>query len=274
MWLALPLWCARAQAQAVQLPVEPWHLSLAGELGYFATTEDNSSLHVPTLRASAQYAFGPRYSLAADFGIIGIDSNPEQGPSEDLLRLGNPTLFGLLRGTWLGMRYRVGLGGTVPIARIDSAGQGRLQHTAFNYAQGMDGLWEVWLYAPERAAAIAYGRVELDLDPELRLELAAAPAVLFPAYEAYRRDPVSVFVPTLLGLGSHKGPCRFGLRLKAVVMPTNGLDMLQLSLEPWLRVELGRAFLEARYTGNVDEPLAGARGPHVWGLHLAGGGVL
>jgi hypothetical protein len=270
-WLALG---SLARAQAVTLPVEPRHLTLAGELGYFSTTEDSSSLHVLAPRISGQYAFDARYSLAADLGGIGLASSPDQGKGETVLRPGNPTVLGVMRGAWGRTEYRVGLGGAAPLARIDSAGQGRLQHAAFNYAAGLDGLWELWLWAPARAAVVSYGRLELALHPEIRLELAAAPALFIPVYEAFGRDHVDLFIPMLVGLGTKRGPVHLGLRLKAVLMPTSGFDALQLALEPWLRVMLGNGFLEARYTGNVDEPLAGVRGPRVWGLHLGGGGML
>jgi hypothetical protein len=190
------------------------------------------------------------------------------------LRSGNPALFGLLRGQLGDTRYRLGLGGTVPVAGIDRAGQGRLQHVAFNDAQALDGLWDVWLWAPSRMAAIALGQLSIDLHPDLQLELKLSPALLIPVFDAFGHDPVDVFVPMAIGFSSHKGPVRFGLRLQAVAMPTNNVDALQLALVPWLRVLLGNAFLEARYTGNVDEPLAGERGPRIWGLQLAAGGAL
>ncbi|MFI5308597.1 MAG: hypothetical protein ACHQ53_14655 [Polyangiales bacterium] len=272
---ACVLWplASHAHAQAITLPLEARHVSLGGELSYFQTTEDAASLHVLAPRLSAQYAFDAHFSIAADYGAIGFASSASIGGTETILRSGNPAILGMLRGTWQGVSYRVAVGATAPLARIDSAGQGRLQHAAFDYAEGLDGLWEVWLWAPARLSALCYGRLDFDLAPDVAFEVAAAPAVLFPLYEAYGRDPVNVFIPTLVGLSTQKGPVRLGLRLKAVIMPA-GLDMLQLALEPWLRVMLGRAFVEARFTGNLDEPLAGERGPGVWGMHLSGGGVL
>jgi hypothetical protein len=269
LWLL----ASQAHAQAFTLPLQARRVSLGGELVYFQTTEDAASLHAFAPRLSGQYAFDERFSIGVDYGGIELLSSASSGGTESMLRSGNPAVFGMLRGTWRELRYRVAVGGTAPLARIDSAGQGRLQHAAFNYAEGLDGLWEVWLWAPARLSALCYGRLELDLAPDVAFEVAAAPVLLFPMYEAYGRDHVDVFLPTLIGLSSHKGPVRFGLRLKAVVMP-GGLDLLQLSLEPWLRVTLGRAFVEARVTGNVDEPLAGERGPRVWGMHLGGGGTL
>jgi hypothetical protein len=75
-------------------------------------------------------------------------------------------------------------------------------------------------------------------------------------------------------LSTNKGPLQFGLRLQAVFMPADDPDALQLSLVPRMRLTLDQSFIEARYTANLDEPLAGERGPHIWGLHLAAGGSL
>jgi hypothetical protein len=41
-----------------------------------------------------------------------------------------------------------------------------------------------------------------------------------------------------------------------------------------VRVLIDQSFIEARYTANLDEPLAGERGTRIWGLHLAAGGPL
>lgn len=275
----LALGCAlsfaqRAAADAADLSPDARHLALGAELSYFGTTEDASSLYVLVPRAAAQYAFDSRWSVAADWGLITIDSVPDQGSAETVARSGNPSLLGLLRGELSGVRYRVGLGGTVPVAGINRAGQGRLQHAAFNDAQGLDGLWDVWLWAPSRMAALGFGQLELDLHPEIQLQVEAAPALLIPVYDEFGSAPVEVFIPTAVSLGSHKGPFRFGLRLQAVLMPTNNVDKLQLALEPWLRLLLGGGFVEARYTGNVDEPLAGERGPRIWGFHLGAGASL
>lgn len=263
-----------AAAEAVDLTPESHQLAITGELGYFAQSQDASSLYLFVPRVGVQYALNQRFSLAADWGVIGIDSVPEQGSAESVFRAGNPTLFGLYRDEFRGLRYRFGLGGAVPVAGIDMHGQGRLQHVAFNDAQGLSGLWDPWLWAPDRAAAIGFGQAELDIDPELRLQFELAPALLIPVYGAFGRDGVDVFVPTALSLSTHKGPVWLGLRFQAVFMPTNNVDMLQIALEPWLRVLIGSAFVELRYTGNVDEPLAGSRGPDIWGFHVAGGGVL
>jgi hypothetical protein len=268
------LLAARAAADAADLSPEAGQLALGAELSYFGTSEDASKLYVLVPRAAAQYAFDQHWSVAADWGLIAIDSVPDQGAAESVARSGNPSLLGLLRGKLGGVPYRVGLGGTVPIAGINRAGQGRLQHVAFNDAQGLDGLWDVWLWAPSRIAALSFGQLDFDLHPQLQLQVEVAPALLIPVYDEFGSAPADVFVPTAVSFSTHKGPLRLGLRVQAVLMPTNNVDKLQLALEPWLRLTLGSGFLEARYTANVDEPLAGERGAQIWGFHLGGGASL
>jgi hypothetical protein len=274
--LACSAWLfgSHALAQAIEVPLTARHVTVAGELGYFGTSEDASNVYLLVPRVAAEYAWNERFSIAADWGVIMIDSVPDQGAAERVFRSGNPSLFGLLRGQLGDVRYRLGVGASVPVAGINRDAQGRLQHAAYNDAQAIDGLWDVWLWAPSRMATIATGQLAIDLHPELELELRLSPALLIPVFDAFGQDPLSVFIPMAVGLGSHKGPVRFGVRLQAVAMPSNNVDAMQLALVPWLRVLLGSAFIEARYTGNLDEPLAGERGPRIWGFHLGAGGTL
>jgi hypothetical protein len=265
-----------AVAEGVDLvPAGPEHLAIGGELGYFTDDQAASTIHVIAPRLAAHYAFDERWSIAGDFGMVLLTQHPDEGPGEELgVRPGNPTAFLLLRGFLGRAHYHVGVGGGAPLAVIDRDGSGRLHRSAYNHAQALSGLWDPWVWAPSRGSVIAYGRLEYDLDPEARLELELAPALMIPAREAYLRDSVEAFFPTALDLSTDKGPVRVGLRFQAVFMPADDPDALQLSLEPRVRVDIDQSFVEARYTANLDEPLAGERGLRIWGLHLAAGGSL
>jgi hypothetical protein len=275
--LVATLWVGTvARADSFGLPLETKRISLAGELSYYRDTEDDASrIDLLATLLEMQYPWTEHWSLAADFGMLTAAQTPDRGSSDLAWRPGNPTAHALLRGDLPHGRYRVGFGASAPLAVIERhGGQGRLQHAAYNDAQGMHGLFDLWLWAPSRAALLARGQLELDLHPQLRLELEAVSAVMLPAREAFRQYPVVVLFPLALGFSTGNALLRAGVRLQAVIMPGNAPDMLQVSIEPWLRVLLGSGFIEARYTGNVDEPLAGERGPRIWGFHLAGGGVL
>jgi hypothetical protein len=265
-----------ARADSVGLPVAAKRFSLGGELSYFGDRQDASRIDVMPLLLSAQYGLNASWSIAADWGFITAISTLDHGSNDAVWRPGNPTAYGQLRGAVGGVHYRLAAGGAAPLAVIERHnGQGRLQHVAYNDVQGMHGLWDAFLWAPSRGALLARGELEFDAAPDLRLELASAPMLMLPAREAFGRASVAVLLPFAVGASSSRGIVRLGLRLQAVVMPQNTPDLLQLSLEPWLRVALhGATFIEARYTGNLDEPLAGQRGPRIWGLHVSAGGLL
>jgi hypothetical protein len=275
----LALWAGaetRARAEGVDLtPSGPKHLALGGDLGYFADDQGTTSVFVLAPRIAGHYALNQRWSIAGDFGVVITSQNVDSGEGDEVaFGLGNPTAFALYRGELGALRYRVGLGGAAPLARIDRDGSGRLSRLGYSDAQAQTGLWDVWIYAPARGAVIGYGKLEGDLHPELQFEVEGAPALMIPAWEAFGDDPVQVFLPLALTLSTAKGPVRFGLRGQAVFMPADDPDALQLSLEPQLRVTIKQSYIEVRYTANLDEPLAGERGPRVWGFHLAAGGSL
>jgi hypothetical protein len=65
-----------------------------------------------------------------------------------------------------------------------------------------------------------------------------------------------------------------GARLPMVFMLTDSSDMAQLGFEPNARFDLGRAFINTRFTLNLDEPLGFSFDEgRVWGLHVGGGGT-
>jgi hypothetical protein len=265
-----------AAAQGVDLtPSGPGRLALGGELGFFTDRQHASSVHLFVPRVSGHYALDERWSIAGDLGLVLFAQSADSGPGDDFaIGLGNPTAFAMLRGTLGALAYRVGLGGAAPLARVDREGSGRLLRVAYNDAQAMRGLADLWLFAPSRGAVIAYGELEGDLHEQVQFELEASPALLIPAYEAFLHDSVALFIPTALTLSTQRGPVRFGLRFQAVFMPADDPDVLQLALEPQLRVVVDDGFVELRYLANIDEPLGGERGPRRWGLHLAAGGTL
>jgi hypothetical protein len=273
--IALVSFAVVARADSVDLPVEQKSLGLGGELSYFSSQQDAARVDIVASVISGQYGLNKTWSLAADWGFVSAVSTRDHGGVDATWRPGNPTVYGVVRGGWTDARYRLAVGGAAPLAVIERyGGNGRLQHLAYNDVQGMHGLWDAALWAPSRGALIARSELELDVDPELQLEFAFAPTLIIPAREQFDRDTVDLLLPFAVG-ASTRGSClRAGLRLQAVGMPMNTPDMLQLSLEPWVRLQHRSAFVELRYTANLDEPLAGERGPRIWGLHLSGGGVL
>jgi hypothetical protein len=249
-------------------------LALAGGLGYFGADQVASSLYVTTWRMGALYAIDARFSVALDAGMVLLRSSPDVGDGDWAVRPGNPAAMGLLRGIWGKTRYRFGAGGSAPLATMSRDRSGPLQHAALNYAAAIDGLWDSWLWATNRSAGLLWGSVEVPVVDKTWLVFTLAPAVYFPAWEAFGEAPVEVILPSALSLSVRHRVVWFGARVQAVFMPRASLDGAQLSLGPWVRVALGSGFLQARVVANIDEPLAGKRGPGIWGIHLGGGGSL
>ena len=94
------LWVSSvARADSFGLPLQTKRISLAGELSFYRDTEDDASridLLAPLLEF--QYPWSDRWSLAADFGMLGALQTPDRGSSDFAWRPGNPTAFALLRG--------------------------------------------------------------------------------------------------------------------------------------------------------------------------------
>jgi hypothetical protein len=272
----LLLLVAASGADAQAVPTEPVvdHLSLRGSLGYFHHSATRESLDVSTLRGDGEYAFDERWSIVGRAGLLAIASAPEIGDGDFIVAFGNPAVLFYLRGEWRGMRYRFGAGGAGPLAVASQVDNGRLRRTAYSAAAGMSGLWDLWLWSPSRGSLMFDAQLDLRLVDLTWVLLELEPALYIPARELFLDVPVELVLPTAVTIGPRYRTVWVGLRVQAVLMPTHETDGLQLSLGPWLRVAVGCGFLEASYIANAGEPMAGARGPGIWGVHVGGGGTL
>jgi hypothetical protein len=259
-----------------QVPTEPFvkHLSLRGSLGYFHHSTERESLDTTALRGDAEYAFDERWSMVGRAGLLALSSAPEAGDGDFIFCFGNPAVLFYLRGEWQGMRYRLGAGGAGPLAVASQVDNGRLRRTAYSTAAGMSGLWDLWLWAPSRGSLLFDAELDLRLVDKTWVLLELEPALYIPARDLFLDVPVELRLPAAVTIGPRYQRVWVGMRFQAVLMPGNDTDSLQLSLGPWLRVAVGCGFVEASYIANAGEPMAGARGPGIWGLHVGGGGTL
>lgn len=249
-------------------------MSLHGDLAYFHDSEPRESLDTLALRLDGEYALDARWSIVMRWGALTLDSNPDQGDGDFVLCFGNPAVLAYRRGDWNGMHYRLGAGGAAPLAVASKQETGRLRRTAYNTAAGMSGLWDLWLWAPSRGALMFDGELDIHVLDKSWLLLEVEPALYIPARDLFLDVPYELLLPFAATFGPRYRYAAVGMRVQAVVMPTNEADKLAFSLGPWLRVAIGCGFVEASYIANIGEPVAGARGPGIWGLHLGGGGTL
>lgn len=264
----------RAHAQIGGTEPVVKHLSLHGSLGYFHDSEPQESIDTAALRGDGEYALDEQWSLVGRAGLLALGSSPEVGGGDFVVCFGNPAVLLYRRGEWNGMRYRLGAGGAGPLAVASQEGTGRLRRTAYNTAAGMSGLWDLWLWSPSRGSLLLDAELDLQVVDKTWLKLELEPALYIPARQLFLDVPVELVLPLAATIGPRYQAFSAGLRLQAVFLPTNEADALQLSLGPYLRVAVGCGFLEASYIANAGEPMAGARGPGVWGVHVGGGGTL
>jgi hypothetical protein len=263
-----------AHAQAGETEPVVRHLSLRGDLGYYQDAETHERLDTTALRVDGEYALDERWSLVGRAGLLALGSTPDVGDGDFIVCFGNPAVLLYRRGEWNGMRYRLGAGGAGPLAVASQTDTGRLRRTAYNTAAGMSGLWDLWLWAPSRGAVLLDAQLDVHMIDKTWLLLEAEPALYIPARDLFLDVPLELVLPFAATMGPRYQAFAAGLRVQAVLLPTGEADILQLALGPWLRVAVGCGFLEASYIGNVGEPMAGARGPGIWGVHFGGGGTL
>lgn len=66
-----------------------------------------------------------------------------------------------------------------------------------------------------------------------------------------------------------------GGRIPIVFVPTSDGDNAQVAIEPYARFDLGTAFLNTRFTLNIDEPLGFSFDEsRVWAFHFGAGGAI
>jgi hypothetical protein len=248
-----------------------------GELSYFAKNEANASIDLLLVQLGGRYVLDHSFSLTATLGIATLVSTPRSGDGDVVWRPSNPEVmgyYGVPLSPSLPMRLTLGVGVAGPVATITRGPDARLYRATLSYAQAMDGLSRMWRWAANRTTAITSAVLDVDAHPELLLTFEVKPALLIPSREEFLHEKLDLVVPTAIAASTGNDLIRGGARLRAVLMPTFDVDQAQLSIEPFALLRVGRVLAEARYTLNLDEPVAGKRGPQAWGLHLRVGGEL
>lgn len=248
-----------------------------GELSYFGKGEANTSIDLVLVQLGGRYVLDERFALTGAFGIATFVSTPRAGEGDVVWRPSNPELIGhyrVPRAPGSPLRISLGVGVAGPLATITRGPDARLTRATLSYAQAMDGLGRMWRWAPNRTTVITQAQLELEAHPELLLGLEVRPALLIPSREDFLNERVDLLIPTALSASTGSDIVRAGVRLNAVLMPTFDVDQAQFSIEPFARLAFGLLFAELRYVHNLDEPLAGARGPGAWGVHFRAGSEL
>ncbi|HEY6561107.1 MAG TPA: hypothetical protein VI072_27715 [Polyangiaceae bacterium] len=211
------------------------------------------------LEALLPIAYSSLKTLYTDDSAGGVRSE-----REDALAVGNPYL-GIgrvhLEGT---LRYKAGLGVTLPIGTDEYPDAAAGAVTAATY-----GLQDLHLWYPHAMALAAPLRIEIG-DPVV-LGVDAMPVLFLFTSDVVSKD-TEFFVQVAPGAGVYAtDELLVGARLPVACSGDIG-DGAQVALEPYARFDVGGGFLNARFTVNLDETLGFAfdTGKY-WGAHLGGG---
>lgn len=249
--------------------LQPQQTALNAEIAFTHRSEEDSSLTVISPLLSGQYAMLKEVALSLDWGFCGIVSHPDKGSGDTVFRFGNPWLQGIYNIVYGETRGHFGIGLTLPLASVDTDPNGRLMRAAYNYAMGMRGLWNIWLWGIRRLTVTVPAGIETIIDSRWVLGAEAAAALLVPTKKS-EGDP-DIFTQLAAEAGYEIEMFRISLRMQAVLMPTIELDKTQFSLQPWLRYRFESASLATWGTINLDEPLGGGKGMELWSIHVGGG---
>lgn len=127
------------------------------------------------------------------------------------------------------------------------------------------------LWAPETLTIVAPGRVETG--DKVVLGADAAVGVHIPAGSGGDVDLSLQFDPGV-GLWASE-TVLVGGRIPIVWIPTSDGDNAQVAVEPYARFDLGKAFLNMRFTLNIDEPLGFSFDEDkFWAFHIGAGGAI
>jgi hypothetical protein len=274
--LMLAWGAAGASADATRLWPEPRRGSLAGRVGYYQDDQDGAAQHTVAPTIHGHYSFSRHWSMSAEGGFAVLQASPDEGSGDSALAIANPTGIAFFEpfSRKRAHRLRFGLGGSLPLGLISRGSGGRLQRAAINAVAGMDGLTRLELWSPSRGSVLGLGQLRGPIDAGFRYAVQLRPTLLVPYVRRVGEDDAYFVLPWLAELSWSGDWGEAGVGGAAVITPQSNVDTLQMSVSPFARGRLDDAWIGLRLTAALDEPLAGDRGPGVWGLFLEAGGDL
>lgn len=168
------------------------------------------------------------------------------------------------------VRFKVGGGIALPTAPTSI--DGGLTSIIGAYP---DAFQQLYLRIPNALGIVVPARIEwgaaavVSLDAELAALISTKKTGSF-----YLRDDAELLATFAPGVGFRAGPpVLIGVRMPMFIMLTESQgDTDQVSIEPFVRAQIGTGFLSVRFTMPIDNPLGFAFDTgKFWGLHIGGG---
>jgi hypothetical protein len=257
-----PVVAAEAPAPAAEATMR---YSLGATLAMSLDTESGSDSFLTTPLVEGGYALHRRIFLDLLLGCGWVVDN--QGLGESAFRTGNPQLSATYHdqvGAW---ELRGSLGATAPLAHVPLGADGRLYRSLYNRSRAVWGMWNQWLWYPDRMAVPIALRASHRFSGGQRLAAELEPALVFGAtHDASGTD----LVGQLAIEAELPDQDRFALcpRLQVVLLPSSSIDRLQtaVALRGVLATRAGRFFAAILF--NLDEPLRSVGAGQRWGFHF------
>ncbi len=250
---------------APSVPPTPPRFTYGATLGTTAESEPGSTSVVLSPLLEGAYALSPSYLLDVAWGFGWLVDN--QGLGESTARVGNPMVSGLYRTRVEAWRVRAGVGITAPLAHQPLKMNGRLYAFLFNQTMAMNGMWNLWLWAPDRMAVPLNARVDYVFATGFALAAEGSVATVIGVRNGASGTDVlgQVALKARLPIGASFALCP---RLQTVLLPKTSVDRLQSAfvLRAALQTRYGRYFADVLF--NLDEPLGVFGGLNRWGIHL------
>jgi hypothetical protein len=203
----------------------------------------------------------------AETGFTASQGGIELSDSSAAFAVGNPHVG--VNYLHADQRFRLKVGGALEIApwNRDIGGEGRFALAAGALARSMQdpGLW-----APEVLSIVTPARIEFGE----KLVLGGDGALGLHVPTDGRDVELSIQLNPSFGYFA-SDTALVGLRLPFIWMPTqSGDSATQLALEPYARFDFDPAFINTRFTLNLDDPLGFSFDEgKVWAIHVGGGGA-
>jgi hypothetical protein len=262
-------------------------LRLYGELGFYTTgdSEEEGDFEASYRLWSITAIVGGGYKIAPDLeieamlplGFINFNSSvtgpapfEDQEESETEVAVGNLHLgVSYVRGEGP-LRMKIGGALEYGLWTIDPSNEYAL---TLGFSAAARGGHDIGLWAPETLSAVTPTRIEMDVAPTVVVSGDGQLGLHIPT----DGGDTEFSIHLAPGIGFWASPTTLlGARLPFTWIPTeSGSDSTFLSFEPFVRFDLNEsAFLNARFTLNIDEPLGFSFDEgKVWALHIGGGGT-
>jgi hypothetical protein len=227
---------------------------------------------VLTPQISGWLSIDQRVRVEASFGFAHLAAG-----GESQLELGNPYLGAAFT---LPTRARAfaGLGVALPVASIPDDLLGAAAALAtYTSAWNVRALRDLWLWFPDTLSVVLSGGAATPAGSGFEVSVKGHAAVLVPTKTA-GRDKAELDLQ-LVGTGAYAigSVLKVGVDLGAVWVPTGDgdSDNFQLSVEPFVRANLGPVSARVGLTLPIDEPLGPPfEGDAGWGLRVGVGFAL